>query len=197
MPTPDAQFGTVTIRYWHASLGTALVDAGLVATSREYAVPPDWHIDPFTLPKRIRSIALGVFHDVDDAGSHPNARLHMVQQGRQVVRHFIEHRNEVLHAMGAILFPGASVSEQRARVKRLFASLDMDGNVTTFANRWALQAEAIRGMRLQLADGTTFQMHAYLTAQYNATQHLTECVERNIGMSSYVTAWLNASLAQT
>ena len=192
MPTPDAQFGTVTIRYWHASLGTALVDAGLVATSREYAVPPDWHIDPFTLPKRIRSIALGVFHDVDDAGSHPNARLHMVQQGRQVVRHFIEHRNEVLHAMGAILFPGASVSEQRARVKRLFASLDMDGNVTTFANRWALQAEAIRSMRLQLADGTTFQMHAYLTAQYNATQHLTECVERNIGMSSYVTAWLNA-----
>ena len=40
---------TVVVRYWYGHMGAALVDAGLVSTSREYAVPPDRDVDPFAL----------------------------------------------------------------------------------------------------------------------------------------------------
>ena len=65
-PTPTARFGTMVIRYWYGKCGSALVDAGLVSTSREMAVPPDWHADPFNLPKRITGLAFAAFEDYDD-----------------------------------------------------------------------------------------------------------------------------------
>ena len=69
-----ARWATVVVRYWYGHMGAALVDAGLVSTSREYAVPPDRDVDPFALPRRLRTLALGPFHDFDDAAAHPRAR---------------------------------------------------------------------------------------------------------------------------
>ena len=86
--TPHDEWGTVEVRYWHGHMGSALIDAGLVSTSREMPVPPDWPSDPFSLPKKIRGIALGSFVDFDDAGSHPRARAQIVQPGAQIAQRF-------------------------------------------------------------------------------------------------------------
>ena len=74
LPHPDAGVGYIDIRYWYGKLGTSMVDAGIVGTSREYPVPPDWAKDPFNLPKAIRGLALGQHIDFDDAAAHPRAR---------------------------------------------------------------------------------------------------------------------------
>ena len=91
---------TVVVRYWYGHIGAALVDAGLVSTSREYAVPPDRDVDPFALPRRLRTLALGPFHDFDDAAAHPRARVQMVGPGSGVRKQFLSNREEILSDVG-------------------------------------------------------------------------------------------------
>ena len=143
-----ARWATVVVRYWYGHMGAALVDAGLVSTSREYAVPPDRDVDPFALPRRLRTLALGPFHDFDDAAAHPRARVQMVGPGSGVTKQFLSNREEILSSMGAALFQGEGQRERRARVKTLFASIDMDGNVATWAERWGLDKDKLKQTRV-------------------------------------------------
>ena len=130
----DTRFGTVHVRYWYGKCGSALVDAGLVCTSREVPVPPDWQRDPFSLPKRLRSLALGAFDDIDDNGAHPHARLNMVQPGAGVVRQFLDatNRDQVLYGLGGRFFPQVSAGEGRGRVKlfRWIGNIQLVGGST-------------------------------------------------------------------
>ena len=111
----DAEIGSVLVRYWLGHMGTALSDAGLVTTSREIPVPPDWQADPFSLPKKIRAIALGCLDDFDDDGFPPRARVAMVEPGSRVTKHFIKHRKEILYGMGEKLFPNDGVAGRHQR----------------------------------------------------------------------------------
>ena len=62
--------GYVRVDYRHTKLGAGLKDAGLVSESREYAMRADRLLDPFALPKRLRTLALARYgFDFDDAGS--------------------------------------------------------------------------------------------------------------------------------
>ena len=188
--TPDARIGSVVVRYWFGKCGTALLDAGLVITGRETAVPPDWHYDPFSLPKKLRGIAFGAFNDFDDNGSHPRARLNIVAPGAQMTKRFIEARDEVLYGMGAQLFPQAPQREQRDRVKGLFSSIDMDGNVRTWAAKWGMDVETVKAVHVPLANGALFSFRAYLSAQSDGTFWLQEKLDRQVGFSSFIEAWL-------
>ena len=60
----DPTAGTLTIEYRHSATGAALVDAGYVTASREYAIG----VDPFEMPRALRGAALARWgHDFDDA----------------------------------------------------------------------------------------------------------------------------------
>ena len=185
-----ARWATVVVRYWYGHMGAALVDAGLVSTSREYAVPPDRDVDPFALPRRLRTLALGPFHDFDDAAAHPRARVQMVGPGSGVTKQFLSNREEILSSMGAALFQGEGQRERRARVKTLFASIDMDGNVATWAERWGLDKDKLKQTRVALEGGGSFDFGAYLQAQAEGTLWLSNSLEERTGMTRFVTDWL-------
>ena len=48
------------------------------------------------------------------------------------------------------MFQGEGQRERRARVKTLFASIDMDGNVATWAERWGLDKDKLKQTRVAL-----------------------------------------------
>ena len=102
----------------------------------------------------------------------------------------MDHREEVLAGFGRACFPTAPPCEQRARAKSLFAALDMDGNVRTWAATWQLDPACVRRVRLPLADGSEFDMQAYLHAQHGATGWLRDRMERHIGMATFADTWL-------
>ena len=198
LPAADAQLGTIEVRYWYGRCGTALVDAGLVSTSREMAVPTDWVCDPFNLPKKLRGIAFGSFDDVDDSGAHPHARLNMIEPGTHIVRRFLEatNRDRVLYDMGETFFPAETRAEGRARVKSLFASIDMDGNVRTWAGRWGLNVDDVMQYTVALSGGEVFQFATYIQAQKEATTWLRDKLEHTTGMASYVETWFGSGSAR-
>ena len=61
-----------------------------------------------------------------------------------MTKQFLSNREEILSSMGAALFQGEGQRERRARVKTLFASIDMDGNVATWAERWRLDKDKLK-----------------------------------------------------
>ena len=72
------------IRYEYKRMGRALVDAGLVVSAREYAVPPDHHANPFeALSRALRALALGYCTDVDDSAAWPTAKQAICPVGRE------------------------------------------------------------------------------------------------------------------
>ena len=83
-----------------------------------------------------------------------------------------------------------SRDEQRTRVKALFASIDMDGSVKRWAERWGLLPEVVRRVSVTLPDGTIFNFDAYLRGQADGTEWLREKLERQVGMHSFITTWL-------
>ena len=115
-------------------MGRALVDAGLIASAREYAVRPHWPRDPFScLSRKLRSIALGWGTDVDDCSAHPTAKQNIVAIGQTHGARFVHNKKQILRAQGHTLFPSASADEQYERMKALYNSMNMDGSFEAWA----------------------------------------------------------------
>ena len=73
------------------------------------------------------------------------------------------------------LFPAESKAEQRSRVKALFASIDMDGSVKTWAERWGLDPGVVSTVSVTLPDGTLFNFESYLRGQTDGTEWGSGC----------------------
>ena len=58
--------------------------------------------------------------------------------------------------MGSTFFPSESAAEGRKCVKGLFASIDMDGNVRTWAGRWGLDVNKVKSTTVSLSNGEVF-----------------------------------------
>ena len=56
--------------------------------------------------------------------------MQVVGPGSGVTKQFLCNREEILSSMGAALFQGEGRRERRARVKTLFASIDMEYDAT-------------------------------------------------------------------
>ena len=113
------------------------VDAGLVNACREYAVAADSGKDPFhALPKEVRKVALGRYgFDLDLKAAHPHVKLSMVQPGRAASTHFLQHRDEILYAIGRRFFPTLTREQHKDKAKMLFSAIDMDGSPQGFLDR--------------------------------------------------------------
>ena len=195
-----AEHGVVTIRYRHSPLGAALVDAGLVNASREYAINVDKEKDPFhVLSKEMRGLVLGRFgYDFDLSAAHPHVKINMVEPGRAESIHFLRHRKEILEEAGRRLFPALSDDDQKAKAKMLFAAIDMDGSFVGFVHEQQLPAGTSPAtLDMQLQDGTHFDMQQYLAWQKEGTEWLWDRLGHNApghegrtGMGSFVEAWL-------
>ena len=90
----------------------------------------------------------------------------------------------------SLLFPSAMQSDQRNRVKTLFARIDMDGGVAAWAAQWRVDPERVKAAQVTLSDGTLFSFRTYLAAQEDGTLWLQERLERQTGFSSFIEAWL-------
>ena len=132
--------GHVDLAYRHSALGAALVAAGHVVESREYAC--DRGADPFSLPRALREIALGRSGvGLDDVAAFPNAKAACVTPCQRQIRQFLAHRELIMEKMGAYAFEGTGLTsrEQRSRIKGLFNSLDMDGTLGAWRSRVGLR----------------------------------------------------------
>jgi hypothetical protein len=192
-PHASAAYGWVEIEYEYKPMGRALVDAGLVASCREYAVRKDWGRDPFAcMSRKLRAIAMGWGIDVDDSGAHPTAKQAIVPVGRESGATFLRNRDQIMKAQGRWLFPGVSEKEARDRVKALYNSLNMDGTYDAWAERWGI-SESMPLTCLNVAHlehgGGTFQFGRYLRDLAHGTEWLKQTLERQTGMHSFVQRW--------
>ena len=168
----------------------ALVDAGLVASAREYAVPPDHHANPFeALSRALRALALGYCTDVDDSAAWPTAKQAICPVGRESGATFLAHRETILAAQGRTLFPAETVKEQRARVKQIYNALNMDADVRKqLANHGADASVSIDQLDVPLPDGRVFRMDAYLRQLTEGTQWVAAEMEARLGMHTFIRA---------
>ena len=175
--------GSILIEYRYSAVGEALMDAGHISGSREYAKGAD----PFKLPKRLRNLALARFgFDLDDDGSHPRASAYLIEEGRELAQRFlgvtggVEHRELVLAAIGARFFPGANLSDRRKRAKQLINMLEMDGSFQDWCVEWGVAPHALRQPPLvvDLPDGTVVNVVALIDGQPTRTTWLTQTCTR-------------------
>jgi len=192
----DAPIGHVTIRYRHSRLGAALVDAGIVVASRQYARPEDWGKDPFTLPKKLRGIALARFgFDFDDRAAHPHAQQQCVrqQQAQSETQKFLRHRDTIFTRCGEILFPQLGVEDRAKQIKAAFAGFSMDSSWKDFLRRAFKPVQICprpEAVRFALPQGEHFDMGEYLSAQQKGTDWLARRMEAQTGMLTFISDWL-------
>ena len=195
----DNGVGSVTIRYKHAKLGAALVDAGMMVASREYARPEDWASDPFCLPRKLRYMATARFgFDFDDMAAHPHAQRECVEPGRDAMDTFLlnDNREIILRKFGASMWPNEpDEGERRSNAKAAFASFSMDGSWKAFLQRTFQPADTPpvsnpEEITATLPGGERFCLAEYLRAQREGTEWLSERMETRLGMQTFVTEWL-------
>lgn len=169
--------GHVDLTYRHSALGAALVAAGHVVESREYAC--DRRADPFSLPRALRAVALGRSGvGLDDVAAFPNAKAACVAPCQRQIRQFLAHRELIMGRMGAYVFEGEGLTndEQRRRVKGLFNSLDMDGSLGAWRSRVGLRdgQRPLADFEVQLSGGGVFRFGVYRGVMRHGTTWLAE-----------------------
>ena len=127
--------GSVSLSYRHTGIGAELVAAGILLGARVYA--DESSKDPFTaLPKKLRHIALAKYgFDFDDDASHPRAAVDLTNIGSEHRQRFLHNRENIMRSVANKLWPGCPPSENRSKVKQLFAAKDMRGSTSAWCNR--------------------------------------------------------------
>jgi hypothetical protein len=181
--------GILVIEYHHSALGAALVNAGFVSSSREYAVGAD----PFKESKLLRSLALGRFGlDFDDVASYPHARLAIIEAGSDVCRRFLKSRDTIMRQVGAHFFPNdPSPSSRRDKVKKLFNSLDMDGTYKGWRAKVGVSRSiGLEGLTISDDEGVAFSLKEYIDGQPAGTREL---ATKMPAMLEFIRAWIAAN----
>ena len=177
----------VRISYRHCQLGAALIAAGFICASREYACRGD--VDPFRLPRALRDVAFaGRGHDLDDSASYPRACLDVFQSGREQSRLFLAHREQILAEVGLFfLGPHTLTSMRRKAAKDLFNALDNDGSLEAWERRQGCPAMMQMPPFPVGTDGEVFSLRAYQDSRRALTG---EFIRRMPTLVSFVRAWL-------
>ena len=151
--------------------------------------------------------------DLDDSASFPRAKADCVLPCRLHVRRFLEHREQIMLAMGGYVFAGSALTgkERRERVKSLFNSLDMDGSLSAWrvrvgmrnGERSLLGFTVPLGVRVRVrarvpgapaptsvdARAAAFSFDAYRRVQRVGTRWL---AEKMTAMRQFVVTWMRA-----
>jgi ribonuclease HI/GNAT superfamily N-acetyltransferase len=162
------------ISYRYSSLGRALLEAGHISASREYAVGED----PFKWPSDLRDAAFAdMGYDFDLIGAYQNARLAMIPVGAQAVRKLLSRREAVLAAIGNYLWPElTSRVERRKRAKGVINAYDMGASIDFWQHNksWGgnPRGRSLRDKYLTLGDesGTQYAGTTYCVGEYHAAQ---------------------------
>ena len=193
-PHAGSRFGWVNVEYEYKPQGRALVDAGLITSAREYAIPPHYYNDPFTMKKELRGIALGWGHDIDDVAAHPYAKLAIVPAGRDITKLYLSNRDQIMKAQGDKWFPHLSnIKERRDKVKKLYNAMNNDG----FYGKWRQDQGAVDVPMDDLNVGPlasnngTFVFKEYVAEMKNGTEWLADKLEASIGFVSFIEQYFN------
>ena len=180
----DVRTGTMTLEYRHSPLGSVLVAAGFVSSSREYATGAD----PFKEPKLIRTLALARFGlDFDDTASYPHARLAIVDAGRDLCRRFLDSRETIMRQVGDHFLVDTLPHERRDKVKVLFNALDMDGTYEGWRKKMGVKRSiTLDGLRIKDDHDRDFSMGEYLESQQASTKELADKMR---GMLALIEDW--------
>jgi len=182
----------VVLAYRHSELGAALVAAGHVVASREYAC--DRAADPFSLPRELRAVALGRSgEDYDDAAAFPRAKAACVAPCARQIRQFLAHRRPIMAQMGDYVFEGRGLTDRERydRVKALFNALDMDGTLGAWRARVGLRdgERPLAGFEVQLGAAGVFRFDVYRGVMRHGTAWL---AQRLPAMREFVVSHLRA-----
>ena len=125
--------------------------------------------------------------------------------GRDQAAFFLEHREEILRKVGAILFPHATDEAKRSRAKAAFSSFSMDGSWQQFLRRTFAPCQPVPvvhprdltfaihgrpGVSSETSPTRRFNLEEYLQSQQDSTAWLRDKLETAIGAASMVEAWL-------
>ena len=171
-PHAGSRFGWVNVEYEYKPQGRALVDAGLITSAREYAIPPHYYNDPFTMKKELRGIALGWGHDIDDVAAHPYAKLAIVPAGRDITKLYLSNRDQIMKAQGDKWFPHLSnIKERRDKVKKLYNAMNNDGFTANGGRtRGCGRADGRFECRALASNNGTFGLKEYVAEMKNGTE---------------------------
>lgn len=180
--------GRLLLRYRHSPLGAALVDAGLVADSRLYAVG----VDPFKYPKRIRRLCLQKYGvDFDDVAAYPRAKVAIAKCGRSESLAYLSNRECIMEQIGNHFLPSLPAPIRRQHVKVLFNSLDMDGTYEGWRKTSGIPKEVqLNGLSVRLSCGGLFDLENYMQQQPAATNEIAKALPQ---MLSYIGEWQRSS----
>ena len=191
------------LEYRHSELGAALVRAGFLRYSREYAIGPD----PFKEAKIVRSLAFcGAGPVADDASCYPHALAHLLEarlssvgpsppRSTSATKVLVQNKAAIFDAMSK---RGELNLGDRANdiLKRLFLRLSMDGSFSMFMQEHgidgclaqALEANLDFPGEIEASDGSRirFSLAAYITEQRQLTTRLAELQP---GMLNFIRDW--------
>ena len=159
----------IRMQYYYPETGRSLWEAGHITGCREMVRG----LDPFKWPKGLRSAAIGAMGaEYDDKSCFPVAWRAMRGSGGIATETFIEHKEDILGIFGARLWPEASVTDQRERMKGAMNALDNDGGLSAWSKKHpSTRAKSLAGMKEQLSTrGVVFAPSQYKKEQEAGTQ---------------------------
>ena len=157
---------------WRFSeLGERLWASGHVRHSREYA----YTIDPFKHGRVVRWAAhttLG--DDYDDRQSYPNAGMHIITVGRDMLATYINFKDEILEGIGWLMWGDAVTQEIRKdRVKGFFNALENQGTLTGLYRQFNIPENSFTdaaNLNVSLPNGDRFRLKEFIAVQAARTQ---------------------------
>ena len=202
---PDNEgMAVIKLEYNLSRLAEALLAAGHISKSREYATRPE--ADPFRLPRDLRQIALGkTGADFDDKAAFPSAKAALVRPCRGAVRAFLRDREHIMQSVGNYFLsddlirlrdgetdPQKIERIRRGNVKALFNSIDMDGSLEAWKRAQGVPSGSrpLSGLTVTLANGRNFCLRSYISEMEAGSLWLADHLP---AMRAMTVQWLRAT----
>ena len=200
-------FASHEVAYRHSSLGAALVNAGFLSHSREYAIQSE----PFSRsPRLVRKIAFrDVGPELDDKACYPHAQMHLLRtllqshptlsaesqtalaRGIQASEALLQNLEPILSCLAERLLPGLPAADGRDAAKALINAIDMDGTVKAWGRRNGASDSDMQGLPSSFPGcvrdtQVSFSLRAYVEAQRGATRAIATALP---AMHAYIQRW--------
>ena len=162
----------VRLRYGYSDMGRALVEAGHVTGSREYAVGAD----PFKWPTELRDAAFaGIGAEMDDKAAYPRIIAAMTGGLGPASATFLEHREGIMHTFSTYLLfaETRSAGVRRKWMKMITNGYDMDSGVDAWQHNKKLggnpRRRSLRRKWMTLPNGERYALEEYQNEQAKGT----------------------------